>query len=74
MKSALGRTCPNVSKICFGILALGDMPDTYGYSVGEKQAKDAVRAIFTGPANFLDTSRNHGFGRSEQGIGVQMLL
>ena len=65
----LGRTRLNVSRVCFGTSALGDMPDTYGYGVEAKQAKDTVRAIFTGPTNFLDTSRNYGFGRSEQRIG-----
>ena len=28
-----------------------------------------VRAVFDGPANVLDTSRNYGLGRSEQRIG-----
>ncbi len=28
-----------------------------------------MRAIFDGPINFLDASRNYGFGRSEQRIG-----
>jgi D-threo-aldose 1-dehydrogenase len=28
-----------------------------------------VRAVFDGPVNFLDTSRNYGFGRSEERIG-----
>ena len=65
----LGRTGFIVSNICFGTSALGDMPDTYGYRVEEKQAKNTVRAIFSGPTNFLDTSRNYGFGRSEQRIG-----
>lgn len=65
----LGRTKLNVSNICFGTSALGDMPGTYGYGVEEKQAKDTVRAILAGPTNFLDTSRNYGLGRSEQRIG-----
>jgi len=46
------------------------MPDTYGYGVDEERAKETVRAIFAGPANFLDTSRNYGFGRSEERIGA----
>jgi D-threo-aldose 1-dehydrogenase len=48
---------------------IGDMPDTYGYSVGTERARDTVRAIFDSPINFLDTSRNYGFGRSEERIG-----
>ena len=68
-KVPLGRTKLMVSKICFGTSALGSMPDTYGYEVEENRAKQTVQAILAGPVNFLDTSRNYGFGRSEQRIG-----
>ncbi|MGI9354598.1 MAG: aldo/keto reductase, partial [Rhizobiaceae bacterium] len=50
--------------------ALGDMPDTYGYPVDEDRARATVHAIFDGPVNFLDTSRNYGFGRSEERVGA----
>jgi D-threo-aldose 1-dehydrogenase len=46
------------------------MPDTYGYSVDEPTARATIRAILDGPVNFMDTSRNYGFGRSEQRIGA----
>jgi D-threo-aldose 1-dehydrogenase len=68
-KVKLGRTNLWVSNICFGTTSLADMPDTYGYGVDEERARATVRAIFDGPANFLDTSRIYGFGRSEQRIG-----
>jgi D-threo-aldose 1-dehydrogenase len=68
-KASLGRTSLLVSKICFGTSSLGSMPDTYGYGVEEERAKDTVRSIFAGPVNFVDTSRNYGFGRSEERIG-----
>jgi D-threo-aldose 1-dehydrogenase len=55
--------------ICFGTTALGDMPDTYGYSVGEDRARATLNAIFDGPIGFLDTSRNYGMGESEKRIG-----
>jgi D-threo-aldose 1-dehydrogenase len=45
------------------------MPDTYGHAVDADRAKETVRAIFASPVNFLDTSRNYGFGRSEERIG-----
>ncbi|NIP89034.1 MAG: aldo/keto reductase, partial [Gammaproteobacteria bacterium] len=45
------------------------MPDTYGYGVSEAQALATLRAIFASPVGFLDTSRNYGFGRSEERIG-----
>ena len=45
------------------------MPDTYGYEVDEKRARETLNTIFDGPVNFLDTSNNYGFGRSEERIG-----
>jgi D-threo-aldose 1-dehydrogenase len=68
-KTPLGRTELSVSRICFGTSSLGDMPGTYGYDVSEGRARETVRAIFSGPVNFLDTSRIYGFGRSEERIG-----
>lgn len=65
----LGRTKLSVSRICFGLAPIGDMPDTYGYGVSAEQGRAVVRAIFDGPTNFLDTSRNYGFGRSEERVG-----
>src|SRR5271168_1238417 len=69
-KVRLGRTGLTVTPLCFGASGLGDMPDTYGYDVDAERAKATVRAIFDGPANFLDTSRIYGFGRSEERIGA----
>jgi D-threo-aldose 1-dehydrogenase len=69
-KIPLGRTGLHVSPICFGTSGLGDMPDTYGYSVGVERALATVRAIFDGPVNFLDSSRIYGMGRSEERIGA----
>jgi D-threo-aldose 1-dehydrogenase len=67
---ALGTTELDVTELCFGASALGDMPDTYGYSVDEDRARATVNAIFDGAVNFLDTSRNYGMGRSEERIGA----
>lgn len=69
-KRAIGATGLSVTSICFGTSGLGDMPDTYGYSVDADRAAATVRAILDGPANTLDTSRNYGFGRSEERIGA----
>ncbi|SPH24725.1 D-threo-aldose 1-dehydrogenase [Defluviimonas aquaemixtae] len=69
-KVPLGKSGLSVTPLCFGTSGLGDMPDTYGYSVGEERAQATVRAIFDGPVNFLDTSNNYGFGRSEERIGA----
>ena len=66
----IGNTGLEVTEVCFGTSALGDMPDTYGYGVDETRARETLQAIFEGPVNFLDTSRNYGFGRSESRIGA----
>jgi D-threo-aldose 1-dehydrogenase len=65
----LGRTGLSVSNLCFGLGPIGDMPDTYGYRVEAERGRDTVRAVFDSAVNFLDTSRNYGFGRSEERIG-----
>ena len=65
----LGRTKLQITNICFGTSGLGDMPDTYGYKVDESRAVATVKAVLAGPANFIDTSRNYGDGRSEERIG-----
>lgn len=63
------NTGVKVTPICFGTSSLGDMPDTYGYDVSEAQAIETLIEIFQGPVNFIDTSNNYGFGRSETRIG-----
>jgi D-threo-aldose 1-dehydrogenase len=59
-----------VPRIGFGTSALGDMPNTYGYSVDEERARATVRAILESPFPLIDTSRLYGFGRSEERIGA----
>jgi D-threo-aldose 1-dehydrogenase len=68
-KVQLGKTGLSVSRLCFGLAPLGDMPDTYGYGVTPDQARATVRAIFDSEVNFLDTSRIYGMGRSEARVG-----
>ena len=58
-----------ISKLSFGTSALGDMPDTYGYSVDEGRARETINAIFDSECNLIDTSRNYGFGNAEKRIG-----
>ena len=68
-KHPIGTTGLHITEIGFGTGPLGDMPDTYGYSVDDATARATLHAIFEGPVNLMDTSRNYGFGRSEQRIG-----
>ena len=69
-KTPIGKTGLSVTNISFGTSALGSMPDTYGYAVDEERARATVHAIFDGPANMLDTSRNYGLGESERRVGL----
>lgn len=67
-ENKLGRTGLRVANICFGTGGLtsgadADTPERV------RRAQDTVRAIFDGPAHFIDTSRIYGRGRSEQRIG-----
>lgn len=65
----VGKSGVAVPRIGFGATALSDMPDTYGYSVGEERALATIQAILDQPDGFIDTSRNYGLGRSEALIG-----
>lgn len=58
-----------ITSLSFGTSALGNMPDTYGYSVSEERAQMALDAVFASPVNMLDSSRNYGLGQSEARIG-----
>jgi D-threo-aldose 1-dehydrogenase len=67
-QAKLGRTGLTASNLCFGTggLTSGADADT---PAAIRTAQDTVRAIFDGPAHFIDTSRIYGRGRSEQRIG-----
>ena len=58
-RGKIGDTGLEVSALGFGTSALGDMPDTYGYSVDGERARATLRKIFDGPGHFLDTSNNN---------------
>jgi D-threo-aldose 1-dehydrogenase len=64
----LGRTGLRVTPLCVGGAPLGDMPETFSYSVGEEQALQTIRAIFDGPIRALDTAA--AYGESERRIGI----
>lgn len=65
----LGDTGLAVSPLCIGCAPLGDMPETFEYSVGREQAHETLRAVFESPINFLDTAASYGDGESERRIG-----
>src|SRR6476646_1532113 len=69
-RRALGTTGLSVTPVCLGCAPLGDMPDTFAYSVPEDRAVETLRAAFTGPINFIDTAASYGDGESERRIGL----
>ncbi|GCE23679.1 aldo/keto reductase [Dictyobacter kobayashii] len=66
----LGKTGLEVPVLCVGCAPLGDMPDTFAYSVSEERALQTIRAIFKSPITFLDTAASYGDGESERRIGI----
>lgn len=68
-RRTLGGTGLSVSPICIGCAPLGDMPETFEYSVSEDRASETLKAVFDSPINFLDTAASYGDGESEQRIG-----
>ncbi len=65
-----GKTGLRVTPLCVGCAELGNMPETFAYSVAEEQALATVRAALDSPLNFLDTAAIYGFGESERRIGL----
>ena len=68
-KRPLGNTGLLVSPLCFGCAPLGDMPETFGFSVAKERAHETLRTAIESPVNFLDTAASYGDGESERRIG-----
>jgi D-threo-aldose 1-dehydrogenase len=66
----LGATGLQVTPLGIGCSALGDMPETFAYSVAEAPALATIRALFASPINFADTAASYGDGESERRIGI----
>ena len=67
-----GQTDLHVTPLCVGCAPLGDMPETFAYSVPEDSALATLRAAFGGPINFIDTAASYGDGESERRIGLAL--
>src|SRR5437763_8662478 len=66
----LGKTGLEVTPLCIGCAPLGDMPETFAYSVSDEQALTTLRAAFRHPINFMDTAASYGDGEAERRIGI----
>lgn len=69
-KKRLGTTELSVTPLSVGCGPLGNMVDTYNYSVDEEHALSTVRTAFNSPINFIDTAASYGDGESERRIGI----
>ncbi len=65
----LGKSGLSVTRVSFGTAGLGNMPETFGFAVSDKEAEETLAAVFKSPINSLDTSRNYGMGEAERRIG-----
>lgn len=65
-----GQTDLQVTTLSVGCAQLGDMPETFAFSVSEERALNTLRSAFSSPINLLDTAAAYGDGESERRIGV----
>ena len=59
-----------MTPLCIGCAPLGDMPETFAYSVAEGHALETLRTAFASPIAFTDTAASYGDGESERRIGI----
>lgn len=65
-----GSGSKEVPPIAIGCAPLGDMVETFGYSVSEDDALATIRAALTSPIDYIDTAGWYGDGESERRIGL----
>jgi D-threo-aldose 1-dehydrogenase len=65
-RDLFGHSLPPIG---IGCAPLGDMPDTFAYSVPDDLAMATVRAALESDLNWLDTAAKYGHGESERRIG-----
>ena len=61
-----------VPPIAVGCAPLGDMRETFGYSVSEDDAIATVKAALASPIDYIDTAGWYGDGESERRIGLAL--
>jgi len=67
-----GSTGIDVPPISIGCAPLGNMPDTFAYSVPEEDAVATILAALDSPINYIDTAAAYGDGESERRIGLAL--
>jgi D-threo-aldose 1-dehydrogenase len=71
-KRKFGQTDLLVPPIAVGCAPLGDMKDTFLYSVSEEDAVATVRAALASPIDYIDTAALYGDGESERRVGLAL--
>src|ERR671937_2191987 len=66
----LGTTGLELTPLGLGCASLGDMPETFAYTVPEERALATLRETFASPIAFVDTAAAYGDGESERRIGL----
>lgn len=61
-----------VPPISIGCAPLGDMKETFGYSVSENDAVATLLEALASPLNYLDTAAKYGDGESERRVGLAL--
>jgi D-threo-aldose 1-dehydrogenase len=67
-----GNTALDVPAVGMGCAPLGDMPDTFLYSVPEDEAIATVKAALASPFDYIDTAAFYGDGVSERRVGMAL--
>lgn len=67
-----GKTGLMAPPISIGCAPLGDMKDTFQYSVTEEDAVATIRAALASPIDHIDTAALYGDGESERRVGVAL--
>jgi D-threo-aldose 1-dehydrogenase len=67
-----GNTALDVPAVAMGCAPLGDMQDTFLYSVPEDQAIATVKTTLASPFDYIDTAGFYGDGVSERRVGLAL--
>src|ERR1700720_1024060 len=66
----LGRTGPDVSRICLGCMSYGAPGQgNHAWSLGEEDSRPFIRRALEAGINFFDTANRYSLGNSEEILG-----
>jgi D-threo-aldose 1-dehydrogenase len=71
-RKPFGQTGLLVPPIAVGTAPLGNMGDTFGYQVAERDAIDTIITALDSPIPYIDTAALYGNGESERRVGLAL--